>query len=185
MKKRNIYVLITSVVLVVVSAFLIIRINIKYQRGKDIVYGMHEEIPYGEGLMLQIDKSAFVSEDEMRDFYPELQKERSLRGVFVTATFKNPGLEKKDFLLPEMMIESGAFANGMDVIVFLRINDIPDIYSIKPTLESGESFSLIIPYSILNLQFTPEEWKSIEDRQFSLILSLYPQKKSILLALNE
>jgi hypothetical protein len=70
-------------------------------------------------------------------------------------------------------MESIPWKNGLMYFMFTAMNSNEgDISGLK----TGESADLYIPFEINNNQLTENDWKNYDTREYSLIVSLYPQK---------
>ena len=46
-------------------------------------------------------------------------------------------------------------------------------------IEPGETCQVKLPFSMIDFHFFPDDWDHVEDRQYELVLSLYPIKRVI------
>lgn len=98
--------------------------------------------------------------------------------VLVTVTIKN--IQDSDQALSTALnncnIQSFTFANGMPDDMFFIFNS-KDSY--KPQLKCGEQTTIVLPFEMIDQQFTKDNWNNIRSRKFDLVVATYPVKKSI------
>lgn len=91
-------------------------------------------------------------------------------------TIKNNSDKEAELPLYDVIFQSNDWANAVNLEVFKYFNTDKSL-SVK--LESGESTDVVLPSLLHKAQFSSKAWDKIEDRDFSLVLSLYPQKRII------
>lgn len=185
MKKKK-WIILAAVLLVAgVFAFLIIRINMKFPSTEEAVYPMNEPVLLSNGVSVRVNGARWLSEAEKFE-YNVVETEEG--GVFMTAavsiTATNEGTEKVRPELYSFELESCAYGQGLNLSAFHSINSEAENVSASPTLGPGESVTGVFPYTIFEEQFPPEDWEHITEREFWLVINLYPQKQSIRLTIE-
>lgn len=154
----------------------------KYPTPKYVTYKNNQPVEY-EQFTIQILDSYFMQPKEVSQvFEAETRLGLELKCVVADVEVKNVSNQKKQIELYPFMIETDAFANGTNMEAFKTINH--GLASLSPTLNPGEYISLKIPFTLPKTSFKLDTWKKIEKYNFDLVLSLYPTKKIIKLALS-
>lgn len=177
-------VLVFAVVLVV----RFVQVNIRYPAPsyRSVEPG-EVEIPKS-GLEYSISDAYFLPPEEITALYDAIDPNqatytRYIPGeqeelLMIEMTIHNPTDEEKEFGVPTNL-ESKAWCNGLDVPMYVYLN--PET---NESLASGESITVKMPFTMLYLQFKPSQWESVRDREYQLLLSLYPEKAVMKLPLN-
>lgn len=76
--------------------------------------------------------------------------------------------------LTHITFESGPWGNQFDMELMYLLN--PSLDSLRLCPEEGESREIVIPMTMLDLQFEEKEWERIDRRQFFIVLQYYPEK---------
>ncbi len=80
------------------------------------------------------------------------------------------------FDFTSVTLESGAWNNQWDNVIFEALNG-EDCYNIM--LEKGEKKQVIIPVILFEMQFSERQWKKVQEREYHIVFSNYPEKKMI------
>lgn len=175
-------------VFVVVFAVRFVQVNTRYPAPsyRSVEPG-EVEIPKS-GLEYSVSDAYFISPEEITALYDAIDPEQALytryipgeqeQLLMIEMTIYNPTNEEKEFGVPTNL-ESGAWSNGLDAPMYVYLNPEAE----KP-LASGESITVKMPFTMLYLQFTPSKWKTVQEREYQLMLSLYPEKVVMELPLN-
>lgn len=76
--------------------------------------------------------------------------------------------------------QAGAWANGMDLRLFCKINNVAGMAG---RLAAGRSVEMLVPYVASGNQFGfSREWDTFENASFNLVTATYPQKTYIQLS---
>lgn len=174
MSKRKCVIFLTAVA-VILFCF-IYRINIKYPN--PTVKKAKNNMEY-KSMEYEVKEAGFYTEKEVEALWPDEEFE-DYQGYFVQIMVSNVGKERKKIDLGdyELVSESG-FTQGIDMQTFLHINgeDVKD----RVYINSGETETYTFPFLIVNANFSDKQWKDLNKEQFGLVLSLYPEKKELIL----
>ena len=140
------------------------------------------------GLEYSVSGAYFASPEEITALYDAIDPDQAIYTryipgeqeelLMVELTIHNPTEEEQYFGVPNNL-ESGAWKNGVDVPMYNYLN--PEAFE---PLESGESITVKMPFTMSYVQFIPSRWKTVRDRQYNLLLSLYPEKVVMELPIN-
>lgn len=164
-----------------------VQVNTKYPAPSyRFVQPGEVEIPKS-GLEYSISGAYFASPEEITALYDAIDPAQTMRRfvpgeeeelLMVELTIHNPTEEEQYFGIPNSL-ESGCWSNGLDALMYDYLN--PEA---SEALGSGETITVKMPFSMTYRQFTPSRWKTVRDRQYDLLLSLYPEKVVMELPLN-
>lgn len=145
------------------------------------------EIPES-GLEYTVSGAYFASPEEITALYDAIDPDQTMYTryipgeqeelLMVELTIHNPTEEEQYFGVPDSL-ESGCWSNGLSVPMYDYLNPEAD----EP-LDSRETITVKMPFRLSYVQFTPSRWKTVRDRQYDLLLSLYPEKVVMELPLN-
>ena len=186
MKKKKWITLSAVLLFLVIVSVLSIRINSIYPQGEEIIYGVNEDIPYGDDVYIRVNEARFLSEEEKEEIHPdEYQRGVIFESLVASVTVKNIGTEERTPELYPIMVESGVFANGCELFAMWRINENWENQTPLSTLKPGEEVTVLMPFLMAEIRFQSDDWEQVKEREFKLVFNLYPQKKSILLSIDE
>ncbi|MDD3278022.1 MAG: hypothetical protein PHG16_03960 [Lachnospiraceae bacterium] len=97
-----------------------------------------------------------------------------IRAIFFHVKIQKKGNDPEDIDLTKVSAESGAWGNGINGQLFMTLN--PGVSIDKIVLEENETAEMILPFSMVDTMFRKDDWKKIEEREFSAVLQLYPEK---------
>lgn len=161
---------------------LVIGINLKYPKAQ------LEEKQFGEAVtaddfeITAVD-AAFMSEEDFSDIYAaekEIFKESEC--IMVTVNIKNMSEEKQQITLDRFALTSQAWTNCTVPDKYIAVNEKwnSEQYQSGPVyLEPGQERKLILPFLLVKNGFTQKQWEHVKERNYELVLSLYPVKKQI------
>ena len=96
MKKKEWITLSAVLLFLVIVSVLSIRINSIYPQGEEIIYGVNEDIPYGDDVYIRVNEARFLSEEEKEEIHPdEYQRGVIFESLVVSVTVKNIGTEER------------------------------------------------------------------------------------------
>lgn len=103
--------------------------------------------------------------------FPELQDD--FRICVVEVKFQNLNEVEAPLEVFRFMLQSGAWANGIDHEIFDIFNPEGKLNMVcKP----NEEKTLLLTYSVIKKNFHEQDWVNIDQRNFDLVLSVYPEK---------
>lgn len=91
----------------------------------------------------------------------------------MTVLCRNISAQKNSVDFTQWMVESGAWGNGINGEFFKIMNEK---ISIIQKLDSNEEIIVRLPFTMVKSMFTKKEWKKLNERDFNIIVSLYPKK---------
>lgn len=142
-------------------------------------YNTNQIIPYGQFVM-KVNSYYFLDTEMVKStFNEELNAGQNLKCVIVNINVKNVGKSEKNVELYPFVLESGAWKNGINLNAFKKINRDNKNATLEPTLKPEESLSIKLPFTMIDKHFKLKQWKIVESRKYSLVLSLYPTKRII------
>ncbi|MCI9413564.1 MAG: hypothetical protein HFJ79_00100 [Clostridiales bacterium] len=101
--------------------------------------------------------------------------DEQIRCLIVTLSVSSDADGQK--VIPYRLIpESDGWYNEMDLELFYVFNDNP-----VTQLDTGETTTLVIPYCLYDFHFRSADWAAIDSREFRLVLTTYPVKRSFAL----
>lgn len=168
-----------SCVLLVLAGVRIVWLNQRYPPAETATYTCGQAAPYGN-FSLTVTDSRFLLEDEISSlFAQELQEGLDIKCLVLDFQVKNNGSQTEQIDIYNFILESQAWKNGINLAVFMALNQENTKASLSPMLEPGESMTLILPFHMLSDQYRPSQWAHVEERDYLLTYSLYPVKQSI------
>jgi len=179
MGKKHIAIIIVLVIVAVLSSIRLISLNSKYPSPSVDRYPVNHFAPYNQ-FELKITGSEFMDVNTVNEvFKEEISFGQDIKCIIVDLTVKNSGEQKKQIEIYNFILESLAWKNGINLAAFMQINEDNDNATLAPTLESGESLSLKLPFTMINDNFKQNQWSEVENRKYSLVYNLYPTKQII------
>lgn len=91
-------------------------------------------------------------------------------------TIKNESDKEAELPLYDVTFQSNDWANAVNFGLFKFYNGDR---SLTVKLQAGESTDVVLPVLLHKQQFSSNAWSKIDNRNFQLVFSLYPQKKII------
>ena len=124
-----------------------------------------------------------MNENEIRKIGPVYNEvnpnNANIKLILTTIQIKNLSTKQVKLEVYPFVLESSGFSNGINLDLYNVLNG--DNATVSPVLKPGEVQTLELPFTMIESQFTKQDWLNLTNRNFELVLSLYPIKKSILL----
>lgn len=183
--RRNKYSVITgSVLLIIILIGCLIRynnLNEQYQPPTYENYKQNQVVSYNS-FAIKASEFEVMNEEDIQDLGPVYEDVTtidgsSIKSIVTEVRIKNPSSQQMKLEVYPFVIESGGYSNGIDADLFHVLNK--DEATMIPVLDAGEEITLQLPFTMIESQFTDKDWDNIENREFNLVLSLYPVKKTI------
>ena len=76
--------------------------------------------------------------------------------------------------------EGCQLSNGIEVTGGELAANLSDGMMLSGELELGETRIVQMPYMCVESMFAPSVWSQVENQDFSLVVSLYPEKNALL-----
>lgn len=179
-KKRYGYIITFSILLIWTVQF--VRLKYIYPEPQIIVVNENEPLSVGNYLFT-LDKFEWHSGKEADKYFPGytlvLQNDGSdypedgFRFALVDLRIQKIGETINPYDLTNIVFESGAWHNQWDIILFDKLN--PNT-GLTLDLELNEEHTIRFPIVVVDVQFSKNDWKNIENRAFDIVLSCYPKK---------
>lgn len=172
--------------LIAAMGWRIVTLNIKYPNPQVITYQQNEPIKGGEIEMVVTD-SKIVSMQDIKELLPEIEdpikdKDGNLleddqkKVLLVELEIQNLSDAKQKTTVTPFTAQSRAWSNGMDMNTYLGLNRLQ---TTGIELGAKEKQIIIMPFVMYDFQFKKDEFSSIEQRDFQLVLSTYPIKNLV------
>lgn len=155
-------------------------LNTAYPPAEDKPYGVGEEVEFGD-FTLRVNARSFLKEADKADVLKEeMESGLSPQLLLLNVTIANRGEKTGQADLSSLILESGAWKNGIHLLAFLRVNENGEqTPSLSPELAPGEEQTVQLPFMLSPEQFKESQWPQVQERAYDLVLSLYPQKVHI------
>lgn len=154
------------------------RINKIFPQRKEVVVEKGEFIKYDEGVSISVKDKKWLSEKETEQRIKNLRFDDQWQHKIMDVTFsiKNETDEKKKISFTDLYLETLGVANGL--VLQLCTSDHSDYSNLRKEkeLEPGEQKEVTIPYMMVSLHFQKKDWENIENRDFWITFSSYPEK---------
>ncbi|WP_071396577.1 hypothetical protein [Bacillus tuaregi] len=145
-------------------------------------YQINEPVRYGSFEITMLEHK-MMDKTELQNFsavYGKLftNEIKDIKSIVTTINIKNTSNKKMILEVYPFILESKGFSNGVNLDLFMALNTNK---TMTPELNAGEEIKLQLPFTLIEKQFTKQDWANVTRREFELVLSLYPEKKSIFL----
>lgn len=163
-EKQRIKVILSLVLAALVSGgigYRLFWLNARYPSPQVQSYGLHESIQAG-GYTITFSDWQWEN--------GSVQKRTGIAELTVTKTTA----EKSTLDLTNISFESGAWGSQFDAQLMFDLN--PDFESLLLEMNEGESKSIRFPITVIDQQFTMEQWSRINEKVFYIVLQYYPEK---------
>ena len=187
MRNKNFFMLVIIGMVIVALGLLwggqYAKVNSVYPASKSIQAKVGDVINY-EDFEFRIESSEYYTYNEMiatkedlidyTEYENNFDKE-DLLFVFVSVSVKNTSENNTAIPLYNLAISSNTYSNGIDITTFAALNG--SLEMLTPTFSANEEKEIVFTYTLLKSAcFDNNSLPELE-----LILSLYPERKSLLL----
>lgn len=179
MKKNKIILLVFIVLMAGIFITRYIYINNKYPKPIVEEYNLNEPVEHN-GFEITAKDFQILQDEDLRKLNPDkgiLYEDEEMKGMFVTLKIKNVSDETKKIETAPFKIATINWSNGLDLSLFEAINGETSRTYLE--LNPGEEVTSVYPYTTIKSHFHKKGWEQIGNEKFSLVLNLYPVKKSI------
>ena len=125
---------------------------------------------------------SFMSQEDFSDIYAfEKEMFKEAECIMVTVNIKNMSEEKQRVTLEGFTLTSQAWTT-CTADKYMAVNEkwnSEQYQSGSIYIESGEERTLILPFLLVKKGFRQKQWEHVKERNYELVLSLYPVKKQI------
>ena len=126
---------------------------------------------------------SFMSQEDFSDIYAfEKEMFKEAECIMVTVNIKNMSEEKQRVTLEGFTLTSQAWTTCTAPDKYMAVNEkwnSEQYQSGSIYIESGEERKLILPFLLVKNGFRQKQWEHVKERNYELVLSLYPVKKQI------
>lgn len=170
------------VCLAVMSVFQIIRVNTQFPQTSIICANIGESLQLDQ---LHVKATSFemvpyksISNDCSLKSLVDQIEDGEVNLIKASIVIENDTDLSVEFPLYDVIFQSIDWANAINLDTFKYFNDNR---SLLVEMKPKESLKLILPCLIHQIQFSDKDWKEVQERNFQLVFSLYPQKRIIAL----
>lgn len=180
------------VAVAVLCGFRIEQVNASYPERHSYSYSLGEEATYAGqdssgrnvlqgSIVLRVLDFRAVGYEELKKIVPEYKdsivdndSSADMRAFLVNIAVKNNTKESQQFIAPDCRLQSGAWMNGLYIPLYLAINGASSsVIELEPNQKVTTQLIYLMYTSQVN---NSRDWDRIDQRSFSLVLSLYPDK---------
>lgn len=141
-------------------------------------YGVGKPMTDGN-FTVTLQKSELVDGDEIEQLAPgvsfEPYKGKAVRMVLAHVRVEKSKKCDDTYNFTKIAAESGAWSNGILREAFMKLNKGISIQ--KAEIAYHHYIDVILPFSMVSAMYKSSDWKKIDSRSFSLVFSMYPVKK--------
>lgn len=168
-------------IIVLIGAFCVgfYTVNAKFPQSKKIIHPFGQRMSY-QDMEFEVKGTEILDYDQFsgnKDLIralqgpnPEGEDVRNTKIVLVTVDFYNPTDQPQKLDLTSFWFEAGNFSSQTDDPLTLYYNPSGLI------LNKKERKIIKLPVPLKTVFFSRSEWKTVKDRKFSLVYTLYPEK---------
>ncbi len=155
-------------------------INNKYPQPITEEYNLNEIVNCG-GCEIVVQECQWLSDKEIRDLDigKDNLSDEETKAILVKVKVKNTSNEEKNIEAYLFEAESLDWHNGLNLGIATAING--ENSSLNLNLAPNEEVTRILAYSMVSPQYNSDEWAHVKEREFKLVMSLYPVKKEVIL----
>lgn len=180
-------ILVAILVLLAILAVRVYQVNSEYPPPATRIYALGETVSAGE-ITLLVKSAEILSLVQIQELLPGFDgglttpngsslAPDQYKLLTVTLVLKNESdVEQKIDL--RFYLQSGAWSNGASLDLLMQING--DEQGLMRTVEGHGEITLVVPYLLYDFMFAnPDDWATVEAREFELVLSQYPTQNLI------
>lgn len=188
-KKRKIRICLIVVLLCMAACiwgFFVYRVNKRIPQVKTTVYEGDEWVDWKNGVEIMAEDIRFMEDEAIRsgkDVEDYMVYPFEMKLLWATVSLKNTGREPTKVSLLELGVESPGWSNIPDPQFYYALGERERETSFE--LKAGEQVKVELPYLMVKINFRNSEWKKIEEKEYHITFTLYPEKKMISLPFKE
>lgn len=160
-----------------------VRVNREYPQAQVHMVSMDESVQIGDFEVRATDFHLYTKE-EFFHAYPDVSPDSlnfsgqsgDFRIVMTEVTVRNTGAQTQVFSTDGTYISTTTWNNGIDIRTLLAIDEEADLY---PQLAPGEETTLLLPCELFQAHVSEKEWEQVDQQQFRITFSLYPEMHGI------
>lgn len=180
--KRKIIITVISVCLVCVYAYQFISINSTFPQNKKVAYNTNDKVTYYQNTAIKvlnsqiIDKESILKDSglkkEMEHYYNDNDNYKLIN---VEIEISNLNNEDAQVSLEHLHLESVSWSLQPFLPVVLYYNN----FGVNISLKGNETKKITLSYPLSENMFSEGGWYKLEQREYYLVYSLYPEKKMV------
>lgn len=155
-----------------------VRINREYPQPEVHMAAIDEPLQMGDFEIRAKDFDLYTR-DEFLQQYPDVPADildynasaDDFRIATAVLSFKNVGSETKLVPTDSAAISTTTWTNGVDIRILMYLDEYP----ISPTLAPGEEATVLLPCTLVKSHVPKEMWEHLDEQQFRVTFTLYPE----------
>lgn len=172
---------IISSLIVVLSALLVglfvwrvVEVNLKYPAPVLKSCEKGETLNYLDTFEITVMDTEFLSDEQAQELFDVENAFGDVEQKYLVTTLhvKNISDEPQRFPVYELTFQSGAFFNGGMYQFLESLNGWVDV----PEQQPDEELTIKLPLNIPKTRFRDSQWETVTQRQYEIVLRLYPEK---------
>lgn len=176
-KKKIMISIIIAGSLILASLFVwrVVAINLKYPASTLKSYEMGETINYLNIFEIMVMDAEFLSDEKAQELFDVENNFKDFEQEYLVTTLniRNISGETQRFSPSDLTFQSGAFFNGIMLHFMEQLNGWRDMPELKP----GEEITIKVPVNIPKSRFRDSQWETVTEREFEIVIALYPEKQ--------
>ena len=185
MKKRFKLTIIFGSILILTLLYVyrVISLNQEYRNPVIKKYSINQPLEMGD-FQFTLKQMKLIDGTELEELAPDVilatnadgtpYSKDKLRVCLAYIEIKKRGDSDDTLDFTKVTIESGAWGNGINNAIFSALN--PNVSISKIKMAQNETQNVVLPFSMIDTMFKDADWKHINERNFSIIFNLYPEK---------
>lgn len=177
MKRKGIIIGIIAVMFVVWLSF-VIQVNAKFPKAVTTTYEKGETAIL-DGIQYEILDCIWLDAVDVKSYMGDADSiyDCDYKAMVITLQITNASQTTADYSLYECCVEGAGYTNGLCGELAANLSDG---MMLSGELEPGETRIVRMPYMCVESMFAPSVWSQVEHQDFSLVVSLYPEKNALL-----
>ncbi len=182
MNKRRKKILWLLVLSVLTAAYFLrfFYINHLYPETVTREYQMNQSVPYN-GVEIQVVSCRLLEGSDWRQietaYHKDIDEGVETKCLVPEIQIKNTSSQAKEIRVSSFSAQSGAWRNGINLETLAAMNAEKENRS--STIMPGQTVTMKLPYVMSSSQFGQQNWSTVRQRDFQLVLSLYPVKQTV------
>lgn len=184
--KKTKRIILAALVLILAVAYVIrvVQVNLRYPAAEQVRVRMPDSVSY-DGITYEVVGFRFMTEEELNTYHAQTidpspvanNGKKLYKCVLVDMKATNTTQEEKLARFTFFSLQSGIWRNAIDLQTLWNYDEDGRL---ARNLAPGESVTQPLPYSFAWGQFKSDKlWEGVEDRDYELVLTLYPVKRVI------
>jgi len=161
---------------IVIATYMIIRINHKYPEKQVEYISLGETEFVEEDIKMTVMSCNWANQDEIIGKYgitSEVGDDINSKTALVSVDLENTTQSSKIMKLYNIYIEKNGYCNGLSPELYGLYNN----KNMELEMDPGESTTVILTYTVYEIQFSRAQWDELEKQEFYLANQRYPVKQ--------